>query len=31
MRTDRKPKIKPLPPKKAGDKTTQTQEKDKSN
>ena len=28
-RPDRKPKIKPLPKKKAEDKTTQTQEKDK--
>ena len=28
---DRKPKIKPLPKEKAEDKTTQTQEKDKSN
>ena len=28
---DRKPKIKPLPKEKAKDKTTQTQEKDKSN
>ena len=30
-RLDRKPKIKPLPREKAEDKTTQTQEKDKSN
>ena len=29
-RPDRKPKIKPLPKEKAKDKTTQTQEKDKS-
>ena len=29
-RTDKKPKIKPLPKEKAEDKTTQTQEKDKS-
>ena len=29
-RPDRKPKIKPLPKEKAEDKTTQTQEKDKS-
>ena len=30
MGPDRKPKIKPLPKEKAADKTTQTQEKDKS-